>query len=80
MLYHAILQLNQKANKTTKAKTKKGKNKNPSKQMLITSSSKMLPNKTKNTKQTKKAQSQSAFNKQNTIDRRNEIKKLMNTN
>ena len=61
MLYHAILQLNQKAKQTKRA------------QLLLNTRVKKHSG-----KQTKKAQSQSqhAFNKQNTIDRRNDFKKL----
>ena len=61
MLYHAILQLNQKAKQSKKT-------------------AKLLKKHMGNqgTRQTKKAQSQSqhAFNNQNTIDRRNDFKKL----
>ncbi len=62
MLYHAILQLNQKAKQTKRAI-----------HQLNT-----LPNKQRHSgKKTKKAQTQLAFNKQNTINRRNDFKKLV---
>jgi hypothetical protein len=62
MLYHAILQLNQKATQTKR-----------------TTSSMNTQVKKLSGKQTKKTQilSQTAFNKQNTINRRNDFKKLV---
>jgi len=60
MLYHAILQLNQKAKQTKR-----------------TTSSMNTHVKKLSGKQTKKAQSQLAFNKLNTINRRNDFKKLV---
>ncbi|NBV28494.1 hypothetical protein EBS02_05690 [bacterium] len=64
MLYHAILQLNQKAKQTKRA------------QLLLNTRVKKYSG-----KQTKKAKaqiiSQTAFNNQNTVDRRNDFKKLV---
>lgn len=66
MLYHAILQLNQKATQKAIINTRSPHTKN---NKLLT-----LPN-----KQTKKVQSQLTFNTQNTIKRRKDIKKLITT-
>ena len=64
MLYHAILQLNQKAKQTKRA------------QLLLNTRVKKYSG-----KQTKKAKSQiisqTAFNNQNTVDWRNDFKKLV---
>lgn len=65
MLYHAILQLNQKAKQTAKQKQR------PTIQKKVMVGAKL------SNKKTKKAQSQLAFNKQNTVDRRNDFKKLV---
>jgi hypothetical protein len=76
MLYHAILQLNQKAKQSAKQK-----------KQTINLTHQKGHNKTKlakkqTTTQTKKAKAQiitqTAFNKQNTINRRNDFKKLIN--
>ena len=64
MLYHAILQLNKKAKQTAK------------RSQNITGQNSHVRTKLSN-KKTKKAQSQLAFNKQNTVDRRTEFKKLV---
>lgn len=66
MLYHAILQLNQKATQKAIINTRSPRTK---KNKLLT-----LPN-----KQSKKGPSQLTFNTQNTINRRNDIKKLIST-
>lgn len=67
MLYHAILQLNQKAKQTAKQSQN------------ITGQKRHVRTKLSN-KKTKKAKaqiiSQTAFNKQNTVDRRTDFKKL----
>lgn len=65
MLYHAILQLNQKAKQTAKQKQRS------------TIQKKVMVGAKLSNKKTKKAQSQLAFNKQNTVDRRNDFKKLV---
>lgn len=67
MLYHAILQLNRKAKRTAKSNSRIGQ----------TQTDKIMPKKYKKTKKAKtQIISQTAFNKQNTIDRRNDFKKL----
>lgn len=65
MLYHAILQLNQKAKQTAKQKQR------------TTNQKKVMVCAKLSNKKTKKAQSQLAFNKQNTVDRRTNFKKLI---
>lgn len=66
MLYHAILQLNQKAKQTRRVSKQKNQSNSKHRQLL-------------KQKQTKKQISQQAFNKKNTVDRRNELKLLANT-
>jgi hypothetical protein len=67
MLYHAILQLNQKATQTKRVSKQKKNRKSQNDRQEFKQ------------KQTKKQTGQQAFNKQNTISRRNEFKLLANT-